>query len=603
MADQEDLQALFAESNREALGALDRDLVRLEAGPQTTALLESLRRSLHTVKGSCSMFGLQTASEVAHALEDLMAAGVKRGRVPPAVIGLCFEGADLLRGLIERHAAAEESDGENQARGFRERLREAQAAIEAPPADGAGPEVRAAAEAVAGAVEELRAEMEGFFDLAALDEALQRLQRLTAAAPEAPAPASIEAGPVAEAPVEEAGPAGAPAERVVRVPEKKIDAFLHQVGELIEVAEVSKYLERRLRQGGITPELQNELYAMTQSLEGNVFSLQDALMEVRRVALAGVFDHLPRLARDTAHELGKEVELALALGEAAIDKSLLDPVESCAVQLVRNAVAHGIEAPAAREAAGKPRRGTITLRAREADRFLNLEVADDGAGLDLERIRRRAVELGAVEPEEAAGLGAEALGDLIFLSGLSTAAGVGMAAGRGVGMDVVAAELRRLGGSAAVRTEAGAGTTISLRVPMDVTLTVESGIIAQTGATRFVVPTAAVAESVNLAPGMVHRIEGRGETLVLRGEVLPLQRIGRLFGIEDAADDPQRGVAVIVQENGARGAFLFDRLLDIQQVVVKTITGIETGEAISGGAILGDGGIGLVLDPPGLLRA
>ncbi|MFW5856468.1 MAG: chemotaxis protein CheA [Planctomycetota bacterium] len=605
MADDGNLHDAFIESSREALTELDNTLVHLEGGRDDANLLPQLRRILHTIKGGCSMFGLARAAAAAHALEDLAATGARRGGLPAEVVGLCFEGGDLLRGLIERFASDGDEGDEagDLLESFVDRVRLAERALAAPTGGGVD---ATAAEALLREVAAVREELDGFADFAELDEAAEALRASLAAGP-APdalpdALAGMETGngTTGAAPAEDTLPA---AERTIRIGERKIDDFLHSVGELIEVSEVCKHLRRRMGQAGLSDATLREFGQAVLRLDDRVFTLHRALMDLRRVTVGSIFDHLPRLVRDTAHELGREVELVCEGAEAAVDKSLLDQVEACAVQLVRNAVAHGIEPPDDRAAAGKPPRGRVLVRARNEDRFLLLTVEDDGRGLDHDRIRERAVALGAIGAREAEQLSDEEAGRLIFASGLSTADGVGMASGRGVGLDVVAEEVARLGGGVTVESTPGRGAAITVRIPLDVTLSVRNGLVARTGALRFVAPSEAVLESVHPTAEMVSSVAGRGETLQVHGALVPLHRSGRIFGIPGAVDNPVDGVAMVLEADGRRAAYLFDEVLEMQQVVVKPIAGIPLARGVSGGAVLGDGGVGLVLDPEALLAA
>lgn len=599
----ESLRETFLGATREALTALETELVALEDLGGGQGDPDRIRRLLHTVKGNCSMFGLARAAAVAHGLEDLFPAG----RTPGGeAIQLAFEGADILRALVERGGAEEDVDAAFVADYF-ERLKRAEAKV-APACGGDASAAREALAEAATAARALREDLDGFGDFASLEEALQRAQDAlqeaeSVSTPGAQSSSEGASAPPVEAPAETNGaPAKghAAAERTVRIAQGQLDRMLDEVGELIEATEVARHLRRRLDATTVPPELLREFRGFSGTLDERVLALHGELLGLRRVRLEAALANLPRMARDLARDLGKEVALTVEDGGASVDKSLLDEVEACVVQLVRNAVAHGIESPAARETAGKPRRGTISVCAREEDRSILVEVSDDGGGLPLESIRRRAVELG-VAPN-AATLTDRDVGQLIFSSGLSTAGGVDLASGRGVGLDVVAAETRRMGGSAGVETAEGRGTTVTLRLPVDVTLSVVQGLLARAGTVRFVLPAEAVEESLHPRAEMLGTVRGgECETLFVHGDVLPLHRVNQLFGIEPngRAGEP---VAILLREGDRRAAFLFDEVLELQQAVVKPIPGLPLLEAVSGGAVLGDGRVGLVLDPAGLFE-
>ncbi|MBN1257008.1 MAG: Hpt domain-containing protein [Planctomycetes bacterium] len=600
----------FVESSYESLTELDNEIIRLEGGDYQKEHIEALRRILHTIKGSCSMFGFDNAARVAHALEDLVVLVNSQGTVSRGVTELCFKGADLLRRLIEDfvNAGGEDTGDPDSADNFIERIRLVENTLTAAGNQASSPELAGALEAVLSEIALVREDLDGFRDFSRLDDATEQLKNLVLAQPEAepeaeesPREAEEIAGYNLEEWQELPNPQG---ERTVRVAEKKVDLFLDCVGELIEVAEVCKHLRRQLEETGLTQESLSEFNGITQQMEENVFDLKKALMEIRRVSLGGIFNNLPRLVRDVADDLGKEAEIITSGEDAVVDKSLLDQVEACIIQLTRNAVAHGIERPQARREAGKPPKGRISLSARNDDQSLLLEITDDGGGLNLKKIRQRADSLNLFSSERLAAMTDEELSMLIFTSGMTTADHVDMSSGRGVGLDVVANSMKDMGGNVSVKTQAGQGTAIRVRIPLDVTLSVITGIIAQTGELRFVMPVEAVIESVSPTPEMLNTIKGQNETLLLRNTVLPFYRSGPIFGIKEATTDILKGVAVIFhsRKHGSvvKAAFFFDQLVDIQQVVVKNIAGIPISKAILGGAILGDGHIGLVLNPEAL---
>lgn len=600
------LFTLFLQSSHEYLDALNTDLVQFEAGDVTTARLQRLQRTLHTLKGSCSMFGLAGGSQVAHALEDLVALLAADQPVPPHVLESCFTGVDILTRTLAACATdpQEPAATAEQAAAFATEAREAAAALAQAAPEAGGEAIRNALTTLTVEAEDLREALGDFHDFTPFLQALAVLGRSVEESAASPAAAGRAPEPTAPGPAPDTAPP-AESERVVRVEEGRIDSFLEHVGGLIEIAEVTKYLHRQLQTQGLNAERLREFQQVALQLREHAFALQHALMDIRRVNLRGVYDALPRLVRDVAHHQEKEVDLVLDGAEATVDKSLLDQVEACLVQLLRNAVAHGIEPPAARQLAGKDPRGRIEVAAANADQHLVLTVRDDGAGLDLAKIRRRAIEAGLVSAERAERLSDPELQLLVFSSGLSTAEAVGLDSGRGVGLDVVAAEAKQLGGHVEIQSAPGAGTAVVVRLPTDVTLSVLSGIVAQTGPTRFVVPVTAVQESVYPDADAITAVEGRGEALLLREHLYPLWRSSALFDVAGCeAPDATGGVAMVVEAAGQQAAILFDHLVDLQQVVLKHIEGLPLVEGLAGGAILSDGGIGLVIDPEQLfLRA
>ena len=682
---------IFLDTNRENLTSLENELVEMERSGATQERSELIMRLLHTVKGSCSMFGLTGASSLAHALEDLSTTIIKQNADMRKAADLFFEGADKLRARIEQYAATKSEGpteeaaflahvaqlrdeillGSATAESLSTALLDAVAAIpdfirttfETKRLDEAARRLRlflgqhAEANGDAGrpaawlaAAAKIRPLLEAARDKTARDETVQDLfaalqaffaevrnsctPEITELLREAdetivmlrerlmPVDALMQeyfgmvledvfSGPAAGAPAGDAVAAESEAEpavrpeahaiqKTVRVEETKIDAFLNSVGELIVVAEIYKHLQRQLEMNGLTDVIMRELKSTNTAFYENVFHLQQALMEVRRVSLASIFSLLPRLVRDAAQDAGKDVDLILQGEEAVVDKAFLDRVEACMVQLLRNCVAHGVEAPDVRRTAGKEARGRIVASARNEGNFLVLEVVDDGAGLNIPKIKQKAVDSGMISRERAEGMTDREAAMLIFRSGLSTSDSVNMVSGRGVGLDVVAEEVQTLGGAVNVETESGRGTTVSIRMPLNITLSVIHGIVARIGATSFIIPASAVLESVYPTADMISSIRNQGEVVMLRGQMLRLTRLSRMLGIPGAQEDATKGVVTILARKEDRAAFLFDSLQDMQQVVMKNILGLALPREVTGAALLGDGQIGLVLDLDGL---
>ncbi len=417
---------------------------------------------------------------------------------------------------------------------------------------------------------------------------------LTPARHETPARAEEPAGDDGQR--REAGPA----RKTVRIEEAKIDTFLNSVGELIILGEIFNHLEKRLTaSAGGQLELMREFKTANTAFAKQIFALQEALMDVRRIEIRNVTGSLNRLVRDTARDLGKEVLLKVEGEEAVVDKSLLDDVKTCLVHLVRNALDHGLETPAERAAAGKGPAGEVAISAANEEGFLLLKVADDGKGLDLERLRRRAVELGLHSPESAAALDERSAARLVFADGLSTAERVSDVSGRGVGMGAVAEIVRRLGGSVDVASSAGSGTEIILRLPLSIMLAVLDGLVVEVAGLGLVIPVRHVVESFRLTPADLLTVQGRGECVNLRGEIFRLLRLGDFFGL--GRTERTAAVGILVAGETERLCLLVDEILDHQQVVIKTIEGLGRLPGILGGSLLGDGTVGLVLDIEGLL--
>jgi len=326
-----------------------------------------------------------------------------------------------------------------------------------------------------------------------------------------------------------------------------------------------------------------------------VRELQELAIGLRTVPLRPTVQKLSRLVRDVAARLGKEVDFVTEGEDTEVDRAVADGLGDPLVHMLRNALDHGLEPPDARAAAGKPRRGRVRLAARHAGGAVVVELSDDGRGLDRERIARKAVERGLIESDR--GMSDAEVHALIFAPGFSTAEVVTDLSGRGVGMDVVRRELERVRGRVDIASAAGQGTTFTVRLPL--TLAVADGMLVRVGDERYVVPTASVHMSFRPAPGALHTVAGRGEVVTLRGDVLPVVRLHTLFGVGGAEQDPARAILMLVGDGARRAALLVDELLGQQQVVVKALgDGIGRVPGLAGGAILGDGRVGLILDVP-----
>lgn len=389
------------------------------------------------------------------------------------------------------------------------------------------------------------------------------------------------------------------ARKTVRIDEAKIDAFLDSVGEMIILGEVFNHLQKRMTRVTGTEHLglMREFKGANTEFSKQVFSLQDALMNVRRVEIRNITGSLARLVRDTSRALGRDIDLHIEGEEAVIDKSLLDDLNTCLVHLVRNACDHGIEAPETRVAAGKPAGGRITVTAVNEEGSLLLRVEDDGGGIDTEAVRALAVEKGLRPPHELAQMTEKEVQRLIFEDGFTTAGSVSDISGRGVGMSVVMQNIRRIGGTVDVESRPRQGTTVALRIPLSVMLSVVDGLIVEVGGSGFVIPVRHVIQSFHVTPADIHSVKGKGECIRLRGRIYALHRLAERYGLPAAgAGRGGAGVGILLQNDRGEMCVFVDTILDHQQVVIKEIEGLGAMRGFLGGSLLGDGTIGLVLD-------
>jgi two-component system chemotaxis sensor kinase CheA len=326
-------------------------------------------------------------------------------------------------------------------------------------------------------------------------------------------------------------------------------------------------------------------------------------MAVRRVPLKGILQKLPRTVRDLAKDLDKQVDLELEGQMVQIDKSLIEALEAPVTHMVRNCVDHAIEPPAARRAAGKPESGTVRVRAQADEETFRLTISDDGRGLDADALRAKAVEKGQISEAQADAMTDEEAYQLIFGAGVSTAKTVTDVSGRGVGMDVVRSNIAEANGSIEIQSAKGEGTTFTITLPMTVTLLVVDGLLAAVGGETYIIPLTEVKESLKPERQDISTVSGAGEVVNVRGRLYPLLRLHRLFGTAARHTDPWETVVVLVEANGHSCALLVDDLLGQQSVVLKELSDyFGRLEILRGGAILGDGSVGLVLDVEALLE-
>ncbi|MBN8524336.1 MAG: chemotaxis protein CheA [Planctomycetes bacterium] len=381
----------------------------------------------------------------------------------------------------------------------------------------------------------------------------------------------------------------------MRVAEGAIDTFLHYVGELVVVGDMFRHLQTRVVSTPGMQSLAREFRRANETFSGLSNQLQTSIMGIRRVAVKPLAQKVPRLVRDVAQAIGKEIDAVIEGESVQVDKSLLDLLDAPLTHMVRNAVDHGVEMPDRREAAGKPRRGTVTVSFAEAGNHVTLTVADDGAGLNLDAIRRKAESLGLISA--GAPMGEQDIINMIFASGLSTAQQVTDISGRGVGMDVVKRALEDAGGSISVTTEAGKGSAFRIKLPRGVTTQIVGGYLVRAGGSDFVLPLDRVRETFRCRPEERQAMVGKGQCIMRRDQVLPLGELSALLADRPSVWPPRGLPVIIVESRRRRIALAVEAVLGVQKVVIRRLSGLPPGAPmLSGAALLGDGHLALVLD-------
>jgi two-component system chemotaxis sensor kinase CheA len=381
----------------------------------------------------------------------------------------------------------------------------------------------------------------------------------------------------------------------IRVSVEKIDELMNTVGELVITQAMLSQLGAALEGGNA-----EKLRAGLAQLERNTRELQESVMRVRMLPISFVFSRFPRMVRDIAQRLGKQIDLKLTGEQTELDKTVLEKIGDPLVHLVRNSIDHGIEMPEVRVAAGKDAAGTVHLDACHRGGNIAVEVSDDGGGLDKDRILAKARQRGLVGPNDV--LTDDQIHDLIFLPGFSTAEKTTDLSGRGVGMDVVRRNVKELGGKIELRSERGKGSRFIITLPL--TLAIVDGQSVAVGSETYIIPLISIVESMRLKETSISRLSGHNEVFSFRGDYLPIIRLHELFGVEPRAHALHEGLVVIAEGDGRRVGLFVDDLLGQQQVVIKSLeANYGHVEGVSGATILGDGSVALILDVTGIIAA
>ncbi|WP_250028120.1 chemotaxis protein CheW [Paractinoplanes maris] len=610
MEDLGEIVGEFLMESHENLDQIDRDLVQLEQDPNSRDLISRIFRAIHTIKGTSGFLAFGRLEKLAHAGESLLSK-LRDGAQPvtPATITTLLATIDGVRSLL---AEIEESGNEGQvdveatiAQVNAQMKAGEAAAAEAPaaPVADAAPAPEPLDETPARpAPEPVENQRRPIGEILVESGAAQAQDVGSALAQQIEGDERklgtilLEEGKAQPAAVSEALQAQTPkrsiADSAIRVDVDLLDTLLNMVGELV--------LARNQLVRGVMEIGDTTLVRSAQRLGMITSELQEGIMKTRMQPIEHIWSKLPRVVRDLSQGLGKQVQLVMQGKETELDRSLLEAVKDPLTHLVRNAVDHGIENPDERIASGKDPEGKLTLRAYHEGGHVAVEVADDGAGLNVERIAQKAVENGLLRPDQIPNMDRRDIMAMVFQPGFSTAAKVTNVSGRGVGMDVVKTNIENIGGAVSVDSTPGEGTVWRLTIPL--TLAIIQALTVDCGDQRYVVPQVAVLELVFI-DGQSTKIEYASGAPVyrLRGKLLPLVRLDRALGLEVGAD---QGVYIMVlQADGRRFGLVVDRVLNTEEVVVKALNSRFKDIGLYAGAtILGDGKVGLILDVSSLAR-
>ncbi|MBS1714515.1 MAG: chemotaxis protein CheA [Armatimonadetes bacterium] len=655
---------LFLQEAEEQLEVLEQETLKLEADPTETRL-QAIFRAAHTLKGSSRAMGFSRLAELTHEMENLLdKLRNKELSVDRAIADALLECQDALRTILENIAAGngDECDCstlvatlQGFAPGTSGQSPPSANASGVPEADYESIEEAAKQQAVHharfrlkpecvmkyvrafmavnlvqeqgevlvtvpnhekleeedfeldfelvfqfhGDVDELSGKFAEISEIDSVSVGPWARPEQAAAVVQTPAEVAVESveSPTAAAPVPgKKGEAG----QTVRVDVSRLDALMNLVGELVidrtRIAQVARELQNNGQNENV--EALVEAVSHIARITGD---LQDQIMKTRMLPIETVFNRFPRVVRDLAKKLGKDVRLDLVGGDTELDRSVIEAIGDPLLHIIRNSIDHGLEMPDERVAAGKSATGVVTVSARHQENHIVIEIEDDGKGIDLERVRAKAVENGLTTVDAASRLSDRDCLQFIFASGVSTAQEVSEVSGRGVGMDIVRSNVQRLGGVIELDTVPGKGTKFSLRLPL--TLAIIRGLLVGDGGVVYVLPLGSVVETMRLEPKEVKKVS-KDEAIVIRGSTMPLVRLDRALASKKGRGpkDGQSLHVVIVSLAEKRLGLVVEELIGDQEVVIKSLSrfcGDVPG--ISGATILGDGSVALILDVNGLV--
>ena len=581
-ADQE-MVSLFCSSAQDLLQDIEQGVLVLEENPNESTTIDTVFRAFHTFKGNAGVMNFVVLQRLTHELESLLDAA-RRGtfQLGRESIDLILQGADILKRYVTELSSqlSGVEVGRKISLPIPSLVRRAHRML----TTGSGPVPAKSSAPV------VQNRAPASVEIPAISSTtVQPIPTPVFAATQpvaSPEPPAKQVAPTKQAPASSAV-------GIVRVDTLKLDGLIDLVGELV-IAQSMVVQNPDLK--NITSE---HLSRSLGQLRGITSDLQRTAMSLRMVPIRNTFQKMARLVRDLAAQQGKEIHLVLDGEDTELDRNIVEELSDPLIHMIRNSADHGIEATDRRIADGKPRAGTITLRAFHQGGFIVIQIQDDGKGLVPDRILAKAVERGLVKPDNS--LDEQEIFELIFAPGFSTAEQITDVSGRGVGMDVVRRNIEKMRGKIEIQSVAGAGTTFTLFVPL--TLAIIEGLLVGVGDQRYIIPTLSVRESFRPLPGMVTTVHGRGEMVHVRGRLTPMLRLGDHLHTPVNAVDPTQGIVVVVEAGQDSRCLLVDELIGKQEVVIKSLGEMFHNQtAFAGAAILGDGRVGLILDIHALVK-
>ena len=552
--------AIFFKEARNLLSAAELELHKLIDGGNESGVIDVIYRTFHTINGNAGMFGFSEIRSIAGFAEAI----VEKIRtedtiIPRQTVEIIREAAEEIKGFIDAREVGSPGEGEVEGETFK-RLGE----ILVEMGELTNEQLEQALKGQDKPLGEILLK-EGLVGEQKIEKALEKQKALSSSSHAA-----------------------------IRVDTAKLDSLVNMVGELVITQTMLNHND------SIKSLRDNNLSKIISQLDKITREVQDNVMSIRMLPVKATFQKLIRLARDISKKGGKSVNVRVEGEETELDKTVIDEIGDPLVHIVRNAIDHGIEMPDERKRDGKDSAGLLELRAFHQGGNIVIEIRDDGKGLDKDAIIKKAIQKGLIADSKS--VAEEDIFNLIFLPGFSTAKTVTDLSGRGVGMDVVKRNIQKLRGKVEIHSVKGKGSAFTIKLPL--TLAVIDGMVVKVGEDKYILPTVSIVESLRPERGQVSTVQGRGEMVNVRGELYPLIRLHELFDVEPVNRNPWEAMVMQVEGEGKTTCILVDELVGQQQVVIKSLgESFKKIKYVSGGAIMGDGRVGLILDTGGLISA
>ena len=612
----------FLSESHDHLEESESNILTIEEDPSDLELINAIFRGIHSIKGSAGFLGLTDMQKLSHELETLLDMA-RKGEITitQEITGVCLNSIDVLRKLRENLAIKVDkilgkiadsnsspkeqliniqptideilsilSKETNQKKGSVEKQCDTDVPMsestQADTSQTGEPEVKSGE----GYIGEILVD-DGVISQEQLDKALQEKDRKIGEIlvdEGATTPDKIDKALQQQSLQRQSGLQS----RTVKVDTNKLDSLFDLVGELV--------ISTTLISGEMKSTNNNGSSKNLPQLNKITKDIQNQVMSMRMVSLKQTFQKMSRLVRDVSKQAGKQIKLQISGEETELDKNVIEEIADPLVHILRNSMDHGIEPENERVDKGKPKEGTVRLSAFHRGGNIVIEIEDDGKGLQKDRILKKAIEKGMIKDQSE--ISDNQIYNLIFAPGFSTAEKITNISGRGVGMDVVKRNIDKLRGKVEVTSHEGKGTLFTIKLPL--TLAIIDGIVVKVGNMKYIIPTISIEESLRPKQEEINTIKNKGEVINMRGNLFPLVRLHKLYNIQTTMTNPWDAIAVIVETEGGRISIMVDELLGQQQVVIKSLgERFKNVKGISGGAILGDGKVGLILDVSGIREA